>query len=118
MKAITKIQGWPGTGGSGPLPGSIGITDTSSVAALKNYYPKEGGVEFVYAPESNRLVTGVVKRHVHLDGSWHEQLAAALGIGLLLSATNFACGYRCGPVTQSFIIIGRRYESRIDGAYY
>jgi filamentous hemagglutinin len=79
MTAIIYPSGWPGRGGSGPAPGSIGITDTSSIAALKNYYPKEGGVEFVYAPTINKLAAGVVKRHALLPGSKHEQLALAIG---------------------------------------
>ena len=62
------------------MAGAIGITDTCSVAALKNYFPKSGGVEFVYAPEHQKFVTGVVKRHVALDGSKHQQLAIAIGL--------------------------------------
>ncbi|KAG9609068.1 hypothetical protein KCV01_g4047, partial [Aureobasidium melanogenum] len=50
--------GWPGTGGSGPVPGVIAINDQTSVAALRNYYPKRGGIEFVYDPETNTFATG------------------------------------------------------------
>ncbi|WP_195763475.1 polymorphic toxin type 43 domain-containing protein [Duganella guangzhouensis] len=62
---------------SGPVAGVIGITDTSSVAALKNYFPR-GGVEFVYAPKNNRLAAGKPRRHVQLCGSTHQQLAASI----------------------------------------
>lgn len=78
----TTIKGWPDTGGSGPGAGAIGITDTSSVAALKNYFPKLGGVEFVYAPEHGKFAVGIVKSHARLDGSRHQQLAIAMGLDM------------------------------------
>jgi filamentous hemagglutinin len=71
-------QGWPERGGSGPAPGTIGITDSSSTAALRNYYPKEGGIEFVYDPTTNRLAAGSPKKGL-FDGSPHEQLAQSIG---------------------------------------
>lgn len=76
----TTLKGWPVTGGSGPVAGAIGIDDTCSVAALTNYYPKLGGVEFVYAPEHNRFAAGVIKQHAGLNGSKHEQLAISIGL--------------------------------------
>ncbi|WP_210131308.1 putative Ig domain-containing protein [Stenotrophomonas rhizophila] len=70
--------GWPGRGGAGPVPGTIGITDTTSVAALRNYHPKGGGVEFVYDPVTNSFVTGRPKPGMY-QGSPHEQLTQAMG---------------------------------------
>jgi filamentous hemagglutinin len=80
MAATSTKKGWPDRGGSGPAPGSIGITDSTSVAAFKNYFPRLKGVEFVYCPEKNRFATGVIKPHTQLHGSKHEQLAAAIGV--------------------------------------
>ena len=66
--------GWPGVGGSGPTPGTIGITDSTSTKALQNYNPSGGGIEFVYDPTTNTFVAG--KPSIDLfDGSPHEQLA-------------------------------------------
>lgn len=70
--------GWPGRGGAGPVPDTIGITDTTSVAALRNYYPKGGGVEFVYDPVTNKFATGKVSKGL-FDGSPHEQLVQSIG---------------------------------------
>ena len=72
--------GWPGTGGAGPVPGTIGITDQTSVAALRNYYPKGGGVEFVYDPATNTFVTGRPTTDL-FAGSPHEQLAQSINDG-------------------------------------
>jgi hypothetical protein len=71
-------MGWPGKGGSGPAPGVIGITDSTSVNALRNYYPKGGGVEFVYDPTTNRFAAGSPTKGL-FDGSPHEQLARSIG---------------------------------------
>ncbi|WLE58852.1 hypothetical protein GIY62_17350 [Burkholderia plantarii] len=70
--------GWPGKGGSGPAPGVIGITDSTSVNALRNFYPRGGGVEFVYDPTTNRFAAGSPTRGL-FDGSPHEQLARSIG---------------------------------------
>jgi filamentous hemagglutinin len=70
--------GWPGKGGAGPVPGTIGITDSTSVNALRNYNPKGGGVEFVYDPTTNTFVAGKPARGL-FDGSPHEQLAQSIG---------------------------------------
>lgn len=80
MTRSINSTGWPGTGGSGPVAGAIGITDTTSVTALKNYYPKLGGVEFVYDPITNRLAAGRPKRYLLPPGSAHELLAMSLGL--------------------------------------
>jgi YD repeat-containing protein len=70
--------GWPGTGGSGPVPGVIAINDETSVAALQNYYPKGGGIEFVFDPETNTFATGKPVGGI-FDGSPHQQLARSIG---------------------------------------
>jgi hypothetical protein len=69
--------GWPGRGGSGPAAGTIGITDSTSTAALRNYYPRGGGVEFVYDPAVNQFVAGSPLKGL-FDGSPHEQLAQSI----------------------------------------
>ena len=60
------------------MPGAIGITDSTSVNALRNYYPKGGGVEFVYDPTTDTFVTGRPAPGL-TDGSPHEQLAKSIG---------------------------------------
>ncbi|MYM35874.1 hypothetical protein GTP38_16180 [Duganella sp. FT94W] len=54
--------------------------DNCSVAALTNYYPKLGGVAFIYASDYNKLVMGKPQRHAGLSGSTHEQLAYVMGV--------------------------------------
>lgn len=71
-------NGWPGTGGSGPAAGVIAINNTCAVGALKNYFPRFGGVEFIYAPDHDILAVGRPK--VGLNGSWHEQLALLISV--------------------------------------
>jgi filamentous hemagglutinin len=71
-------NGWPGSGGSGPVAGTIGITDDSSVAALRSYRPKRGGIEFVYDPEHGKFVTGRSKVAT-LMGTPHQRLVRAIG---------------------------------------
>ncbi|ATG19706.1 hypothetical protein CO705_07440 [Ralstonia pickettii] len=71
-------MGWPGKGGSGPAPGTIGITDSTSTKALQNYNPRGGGVEFVYDPATNTFVAGKPATGL-FDGSPHEQLARTFG---------------------------------------
>jgi hypothetical protein len=81
--AVTKQNGslgWPWTGGSGPAPGIVGITDHTSVGALKNYYPRGGGVEFVYEPATNTFVAGRPQNGL-FQGSPHEQLVQSIGGG-------------------------------------
>lgn len=85
LPGITPLEGlsptplgWPGRGGAGPVSGTIGITDSTSVRALQEYYPKGGGVEFVYDPTTNRFAAGRPASGL-FDGSPHEQLAQAIG---------------------------------------
>ncbi|GGY48357.1 PAAR-like domain-containing protein [Pseudoduganella albidiflava] len=68
---------WPVTGGSGPVRGTIGITSDTSTLALQRYYPKGGGIEFVYDPITNVFVTGRTPKGMY-NGSWHQQLAKAI----------------------------------------
>lgn len=78
MGAADDALGWPGVGGAGPAPGTIGITDTTSTAALRNYYPRGGGIEFVYDPTNSLFVTGAPRAGL-FTGSPHEQLARSIG---------------------------------------
>ncbi|MDX8239898.1 DUF637 domain-containing protein [Acinetobacter pittii] len=64
--------------GSGPVSGAIAVNPSSSTSALKNYYPKSGGVEFIYDPKSKTFVTGKVD--VFKNGSPHEQLVQSIGL--------------------------------------
>jgi len=73
-----KATGWPVTGGSGPVPGIIGISGQTSTAALNNYYPKGGAVEFVYDPVNNIFVVGRPSAGL-FTGSPHQQLARSIG---------------------------------------
>jgi hypothetical protein len=78
-RALDKVPtGWSGTGGSGPVSGTIGITDQTSVAALRNYYPKGGGVEFIYDPATRTFVAGRPASGL-FTGSPHQQLAQSIG---------------------------------------
>ncbi len=78
-------DGTPNTGstaptfsGSGPAPGVIAITDSTSVGALRNYYPSGGGVEFVYDPTTNTFAVGTPTAG-SFDGSPHQQLVQSIG---------------------------------------
>jgi filamentous hemagglutinin len=71
-----KTSGWPVPGGSGPVPGVIGVTEETSVQALCNYYPI-GGVEFVYDPIARRLAAGRPQSG-QFDDSPHQQLAQSI----------------------------------------
>jgi filamentous hemagglutinin len=64
--------------GSGPVRGTIGITDDTPVSALQNYNPRGGGAEFVFDPVTRTFVTGKPVRNQG-DGSPHEQLARSIG---------------------------------------
>lgn len=45
--------------------------------AIQNYYPKKGGIEFVFDPKSNTFVVGAPKSG--FTGSPHQQLARSIG---------------------------------------
>lgn len=74
---MPKERGWPGTGGAGPVNGTIGFTNETSTASLRNYYPKGGGVEFVYDPASDIFVAGRPEKGL-FNGSPHQQLAQSI----------------------------------------
>jgi hypothetical protein len=78
LGAADDALGWPGVGGAGPAAGTIGITDATSTAALRNYYPRGGGIEFVYDPTNSLFVTGAPRAGL-FTGSPHEQLARSIG---------------------------------------
>jgi len=78
LGAGDEALGWPGVGGAGPVAGTIGITDATSTAALRNYYPRGGGIEFVYDPTNSLFVTGAPRAGL-FTGSPHEQLARSIG---------------------------------------
>jgi hypothetical protein len=78
LGAADEALGWPGVGGAGPVAGTIGITDTTSTAALRNYFPRGGGIEFVYDPTDRLFVTGAPRAGL-FTGSPHEQLARSIG---------------------------------------
>ncbi|MGO4652262.1 polymorphic toxin type 43 domain-containing protein [Arthrobacter sp. 2RAF22] len=66
--------------GSGPVSGVLEASSrVKSLAALRNYYPKGGGVEYVFDPETGTFATGVVDPSAGLTGSPHEQLAQSIG---------------------------------------
>lgn len=68
----------PKFSGSGPAPGVIAITDSTSVGALRNYFPTGGGVEFVYDPTTNTFAVGKPTAGL-FDGSPHQQLVQSIG---------------------------------------
>ncbi|WP_080432655.1 hemagglutinin repeat-containing protein [Burkholderia ubonensis] len=78
-KVIEKVASKaPVFSGSGPVSGVIAITDDTSVAALKNYYPSKGSIEFVFDPTTNTFAVGKPVSGL-FDGSAHQQLAQAIG---------------------------------------
>ena len=67
----------PSWKGSGPKSGVLGINDNSiSNKAIMNYYPKEGGIEYVFDAETNTFVVGKVEGGY---GSPHQKLADSIG---------------------------------------
>nr|WP_298109694.1 polymorphic toxin type 43 domain-containing protein [uncultured Pseudomonas sp.] len=65
-------------GGSGPVPGTFGVSaETASVKGLQNYYPRQGSIEFVFDPDTSTFVVG--RPNQLLPGySPHENLAKAI----------------------------------------
>ncbi|MBA4496476.1 polymorphic toxin type 43 domain-containing protein [Paenactinomyces guangxiensis] len=74
-KGTDKIPTWKG---SGPAPGVLGVNSSSkSVEAIKNYYPKNWGIEFVFDAKTNTFVVGSPKNGGYV-GSPHEKLAQTI----------------------------------------
>jgi hypothetical protein len=49
----------------------LGVNSSSkSVAAIRNYYPKEGAIEFIFDPETNTFLVG--------GKGYHSGLASAI----------------------------------------
>ena len=64
--------------GSGPVAGVLEASGRAqSLAALRNYYPKQA-VEYVFDPQTQTFVVGRPKPHMELSGSPHEQLAHSI----------------------------------------
>ncbi|MDR1113006.1 MAG: hypothetical protein LBL18_04520, partial [Bacteroidales bacterium] len=77
LRLVTKVE-IPTWRGSGPAPGVLGVNSNStSVAAIKNYYPSEA-IEFVFDPKTNTFVVGRPQSTL-FTGSSHEQLARSIG---------------------------------------
>ncbi len=73
--AIKTIPTWKG---SGPAPGVLGVNSSSkSIKAIQNYYPKQGGIEFVFDYKTNTFVVG--KPIKSGFGSPHQNLADTIG---------------------------------------
>jgi hypothetical protein len=65
--------------GSGPTPGVLGLNANSkSIKAIQNYYPKNGGIEYVFDPKTNTFAVGRPIDGLY-DGSPHQQLARSIG---------------------------------------
>lgn len=63
--------------GSGPTSGVLGV-NSNSIGALKNYYPKNGGVEYIFDTKTNTFVVGK-PNGVGFSGSPHQQLVQTIG---------------------------------------
>lgn len=74
-KGKGNIPNWKG---SGPAPGVLGVNANSkSVAAIKNYNPKNGGIEFVFDPKTKTFVVGSPQGYA-FKGSPHQKLAQTI----------------------------------------
>lgn len=69
-------QSWTG---SGPTSGVLGVEPGStSTSAIQNYYPKDGGIEFVFDPNTNTFVVGK-PNGAGVTGSPHQKLVQSIG---------------------------------------
>ncbi|WP_211251765.1 DUF637 domain-containing protein, partial [Andreprevotia chitinilytica] len=77
VKPVEEVA--PPWTGSGPAKGVLGVNpDTASVAALKNYSPKQGMIEYVFDPSTSTFVVG--RPDPFLSGySPHENLSVTIG---------------------------------------
>jgi hypothetical protein len=65
--------------GSGPVPGVIEVSPrVQSTKVLESYYPKDGGIEFVFAPTTNTFAVGSPAPHAGIPGSPHQKLASSI----------------------------------------
>ncbi|WP_246021340.1 polymorphic toxin type 43 domain-containing protein [Paenibacillus lentus] len=75
IKRTVNIPTWKG---SGPTSGVLGVNSLSpSVKAIKNYYPKKGGIEFIFDPETSTFVVGKPKDEKFV-GSPHQRLVQTI----------------------------------------
>lgn len=66
--------------GSGPVPGVIEVSARArSTRILQNYYPRDGGIEFVFDPQTSTFVVGRPHVSTGLTGSPHERLVRSIG---------------------------------------
>ncbi len=66
--------------GSGPVPGVIEVSQrTKSVAAIKNFFPKQGSIEFVFDLSTNTFVVGLPKSGLLTLESPHQSLVRVSG---------------------------------------
>ncbi|MBB4223937.1 two-partner secretion domain-containing protein [Variovorax guangxiensis] len=84
LPSLPTVKANPGAAapifsGSGPAPGVIAITDTSSVNVLKTYTPSgRDGIEFVFDPTTMTFAVGKPRSGL-FEGSPHQQLAQSIG---------------------------------------
>ncbi|SMD16447.1 polymorphic toxin type 43 domain-containing protein, partial [Sporomusa malonica] len=77
LKGASKAV--PTWSGSGPAPGVLGVNSSSqSVAAIRNYYPKEGAIEFVFDPKTNTFLVGEGK-HAALANTINADTTTVVG---------------------------------------
>ena len=66
--------------GSGPVPGVIEVSPrVQSTKVLQYYYPKQGGIEFVFDPKTNTFAVGKPHPSTGFTGSPHQKLAQSIG---------------------------------------
>ncbi|MGG4207627.1 polymorphic toxin type 43 domain-containing protein [Paenibacillus jamilae] len=76
IEVKSNVPTWKG---SGPTSGVLEVNSSSqSVKAIKNYYPKQGGIEFVFDPKTNTFVVGKPKDTSFFKGSPHQKLAQTI----------------------------------------
>ncbi|WP_020405326.1 DUF6531 domain-containing protein [Hahella ganghwensis] len=70
--AFSRVTKWSG---SGPAPGVLGLhASSTSAAAVRNYIPKKGGIEFVFNYKTSTFAVGKLK-YGGGKGSPHQQVA-------------------------------------------
>lgn len=95
--------------GSGPVAGVLEVSpQVRSTRLLANYYPPEGGIEFVFDPRSNTFVVGRPAASSGLTGSPHQQLARSIGAD---ESSVVGGMFRRGPT-------GQVYTDQSSGHYH